>query len=69
MAMLRTLGIEPGSSFAPDERQAKLLAEGTVVGEAMAKATSLTRVSRVCATARTRTGTTCSSSILARICR
>ena len=40
MAMLRTLGIEPGKPFAPDERQAKLLAEGTVVGEAMAKATS-----------------------------
>ena len=36
MAMLRTLGIEPGKPFAPHERQAKLLAEGTVVGEAIA---------------------------------
>jgi hypothetical protein len=38
MAMLKPLGIEKGKPFKPDERQAKLLNEGTVVGEAMAKA-------------------------------
>jgi hypothetical protein len=38
MAMLKPLGIEKGKPFKPDERQAKLLNEGTVVGEAIAKA-------------------------------
>ena len=40
MAMLRTLGIEPGKPFAPDGRQSRLLTEGAVVGESMAKANS-----------------------------
>jgi hypothetical protein len=38
MAMLKPLGIEKGKPFAPDERQTKLLTEGALVGEAMAKA-------------------------------
>jgi len=38
LAMLKPLGIEKGKPFKPDERQAKLLTEGAVVGEAMAKA-------------------------------
>ena len=38
MAMLKPLGIEKGKPFKPDERQKKLLTEGAVVGEAMAKA-------------------------------
>jgi hypothetical protein len=38
MAMLKPLGIEKGKPFRPDERQTKLLMEGAVVGEAMAKA-------------------------------
>ena len=38
MGMLRSLGIEKGKPFKPDERQKKILAEATLVGEAMAKA-------------------------------
>lgn len=38
LAQLRFLGIERGQPFKPDQRQAKLLNEGVVVGEAMAKA-------------------------------
>ncbi len=38
MAMLKPLGIEKGKPFKPDERQAKLLTEAVLVGEAMAKA-------------------------------
>ena len=38
MAMLKPLGIEKGKPFQPDERQKKLLTEGALVGEAMAKA-------------------------------
>jgi hypothetical protein len=38
MAQLRFLGIEKGKSFAPDDRKKKILEDGVVVGEAMAKA-------------------------------
>ncbi len=38
MAMLKPLGIEKGEPFEPDERQARLLSDGALVGEAMAKA-------------------------------
>ncbi len=38
MAMLKPLGIEKGRPFAPDERQAGILTEAALVGEAMAKA-------------------------------
>ena len=38
MAMLRSIGIEKGKPFNPDERQKTLLTEGALVGEAMAKA-------------------------------
>jgi hypothetical protein len=38
MAMLRSLGIEKGKPFRPDERQKRILTEGALVGEAMAKA-------------------------------
>ncbi len=38
MAMLKPLGIEKGQPFEPDERQARLLTDGALVGEAMAKA-------------------------------
>jgi hypothetical protein len=38
MAMLRSIGIEKGKSFTPDARQAKILTEAALVGEAMAKA-------------------------------
>jgi hypothetical protein len=38
LAMLKPLGIEKGKPFKPDARQTKLLAEGAVVGEAMATA-------------------------------
>lgn len=38
LAMLKPLGIEKGKPFKPNERQTKLLMEGAVVGEAMAKA-------------------------------
>jgi hypothetical protein len=41
--MLKPLGIEKGSDFAPDERQARLLTEGALVGEAMAKANTYDR--------------------------
>lgn len=37
MAMLRSIGIEKGKVFQPDARQKKLLTEGALVGEAMAK--------------------------------
>src|SRR5882724_319740 len=37
MAMLRSIGIEKGKPFRPDERMKKLLTEATMVGEAMAK--------------------------------
>ena len=40
LAMLRPLGIEKGEPFQPDARQKKILAEGALVGEAMAKANS-----------------------------
>lgn len=38
MAMLKPLGIEKGKPFEPDERQTRLLTDGALVGEAMAKA-------------------------------
>ena len=38
LAQLRFLGIERGQPFKPDARQSKLLQDGVVVGEAMAKA-------------------------------
>ena len=38
MAMLKPLGIEKGKPFQPNDRQKKLLTEGALVGEAMAKA-------------------------------
>lgn len=38
MAQLKFLGVEKGKPFKPDDRQAKLLKDGVVVGEAMAKA-------------------------------
>jgi hypothetical protein len=38
MGMLRSLGIEKGKPFKPADRLRKILAEATVVGEAMAKA-------------------------------
>jgi hypothetical protein len=38
LAQLRFLGIERGQPFEPDERQTRLLEEGVLVGEAMAKA-------------------------------
>jgi hypothetical protein len=38
LAQLRFLGIERGQPFKPDERQKKILEDGVVVGEAMAKA-------------------------------
>jgi hypothetical protein len=37
LARLRFLGIEKGKPFKPDARQKKILEEGAVVGEAMAK--------------------------------
>jgi hypothetical protein len=40
LAMLRTLGIEYGKPFSPDERQAQILLEGAEVGELMAMANS-----------------------------
>lgn len=40
MAMLRPLGIEKGKPFEPDERQKKILTEGSVTGELMAQANS-----------------------------
>jgi hypothetical protein len=38
LAQLRFLGVERGQPFKPDTRQTKLLQDGVVVGEAMAKA-------------------------------
>jgi len=38
MAMLRSIGIEKGKAFAPDERRAAILTEAALVGEAMARA-------------------------------
>ncbi len=38
MAMLRPLGIMPGVEFRPDERQARLLVQAALVGEATARA-------------------------------
>jgi hypothetical protein len=38
LAQLRFLGIEKGKPFEPDARQKKILEEGAIVGEAMAKA-------------------------------
>lgn len=40
MAMLRPLGIAPGLSFDPDDRQAQIFTEAALVGEAMARANS-----------------------------
>jgi hypothetical protein len=37
MAMLEPLGIEKGKSFAPDERQTKILKEGAALGELMTR--------------------------------
>ena len=37
VTMLKSLGIENGKPFAPDARQKKILEEGAIVGEAMAK--------------------------------
>jgi hypothetical protein len=37
LAQLKFLGIEKGMPFKPDERQTKLLSDGALVGEAMAK--------------------------------
>jgi hypothetical protein len=42
-AMLRPLGLEKGRPFAPDARQAKILTEASLVGEAMARANSADR--------------------------
>ncbi len=36
--MLRPLGLEKGKPFRPDARQTKILTDGALVGEAMAKA-------------------------------
>lgn len=40
VAMLKPLGIEKGKKFEPDARQKKILEQGAVVGEAMARAQS-----------------------------
>ncbi len=40
VAMLKPLGIEKGKPFQPDARQKKILEDGVVVGEAMAKSLS-----------------------------
>jgi len=42
-AMLRPLGLEKGKPFKPDARQAKILTDAALVGEAMAKANSADR--------------------------
>jgi hypothetical protein len=42
-AMLRPLGMEKGKPFKPDQRQAKILTDGALVGEAMARANSADR--------------------------
>lgn len=41
--MLEPLGIAKGAPFAPDERQARILTEAALVGEAMAKANTFER--------------------------
>ena len=38
MAILTPLGIEKGKPFQPDARQAQILTDATVTGEAMARA-------------------------------
>ena len=43
LEMLRPLGIDKGRAFAPDARQKKLLEQGALVGEAMAKANTYDR--------------------------
>jgi hypothetical protein len=43
MATLKPLGIEKGKPFQPDARQRKILEEGALVGEAMAKANSFSK--------------------------
>jgi len=42
-AMLKPLGLEKGKPFKPDARQTKILNDGALVGEAMAKANSADR--------------------------
>ena len=42
-AMLRPLGLEKGKPFRPDTRQTKILTDGALVGEAMAKANTAER--------------------------
>ena len=42
-AMLRPLGMEKGNPFKPDKQQTKILTDGALVGEAMAKANSADR--------------------------
>jgi len=42
-AMLRPLGLEKGKPFKPDARQKRILTDGALVGEAMAKANSADR--------------------------
>jgi hypothetical protein len=42
-AMLRPLGMEKGKPFKPDARQTKILTDGALIGEAMAKANSADR--------------------------
>src|SRR4029453_7707309 len=42
-AMFRPLGLEKGKPFKPDARQTKVLTEGALVGEAMAKANTAER--------------------------
>ena len=42
-AMLRPLGLQKGKPFKPDARQQKILTDGALVGEAMAKANSADR--------------------------
>ena len=37
MAMLRSIDIEKGKAFAPDERRTAVLTEAALVGEAMAR--------------------------------
>jgi hypothetical protein len=38
LGLLKTIGIEKGKEFAPDERMKKILAEGVKIGDAIAKA-------------------------------
>jgi hypothetical protein len=42
-AMLRPLGLEKGKPFKPDARQAKILTDAALIGEAMAKANTVDR--------------------------